>query len=191
VRNIVLQWEAAGTLREFLAHRANYDNWSCAGLYLHKEAVSSTGIGCYVGKATNSTGIWARQWQHYNAYLSGAYQLPREARDSDQADWLGRPLAKSDDRHWEQFRQFLTEPSYAEKLARSGFRFAGSIQLFLWRASKQELESVSPGASPADQLDLLERKVIWQLNPPGNSKRPARDPLPDYSIDSVGLDAPA
>jgi hypothetical protein len=145
MRSIALRWSGPYTFKWLLTSAKSRERFCSPGIYLWIEAFHGSpqqGLVAEVGKATN---LRKRLLEHYQGFLSCRYDVPK---------WV-RPVG--------EWRCLLDESEVATtlfdkrrllELTSMSFEYANSFRLF-----------VAP--SRAD-LAVVERNLIWDLQPTGN-----------------------
>ncbi len=123
----VLKWEGPFTFKALISDPIN--PFRCAGLYLWKQERPNTEI-IYIGKAEN---ISERQLDHYHKFISGAYEIPGEFRDSgtlwkNQFPWERQP---------EEINHLFDETSVGQ-LAKEGCKFLNHIRIFCTKIDEKD-----------------------------------------------------
>lgn len=154
MRSVALRWSGPYTFKWLLTSPESLKRFCTPGIYLWIEAFKNSpqkGHIAEVGKATN---LRKRLLEHYQGYLSARYDVPQ---------WV-RPLGR--------WRCMLDEPEVAvtlfdkrrlAELTSMSFDYANSFELFV--------------APLRAHLAVVERNLIWDLQPTDNVQGTKSEPL--------------
>ena len=151
-----LFWYGPYAIKDFLSSSEHRERFSCFGVYLWEEPTSDGFSVIYVGKAND---LWYRQLEHYWTQLGGAYLLPGKYRDCGK-DWtleFSSPEAL----------EILLNLESFQKLVSENFAYIHNLNIYL---------------APCESNALVERNLIFQLQPYGNKRGKKTRPLHEVSF---------
>ncbi len=164
---VILEWLGPYKLRELPQHQQRLE---CPGVYMWVERPPNDPYGFleYAGKASGSPSLFARQIEHYHAYLGARYVVPLWAAQEYGREW-GSAL------HDPKVIEILFDKQKIMRVISDAFEYAHTLDFYF-----------APYKGP-QPLTVVERNLIWDLQPRGNSQ--GRRTLPGQPLDLLHKNA--